>query len=522
MADYTLSDYHERSKHRPDGYAPGPGRLDWANQPNPFRSYTGAERIQLPLAAAGLDTRYDALRQGNLPPPRALDINSIGMLFELSLAISAWKSFGGASWALRCNPSSGNLHPTEGYLVCGQLPGLAAGVYHYASRDHVLERRGGWEAAPELPGVFVGLTSIAWREAWKYGMRAFRYCQHDCGHAIAAVSLAAAALGWHARLLAAPADAEIAALLGLEHDIGLAEREAPDCLLWIAPNETPARPLPPAPTQFFGKPDRLSPEHVRWPDIELVAELTAKPHLALMPERENHGADWPVAADVFSDIRVATLVRQRRSAVSFDAATAIGADRFFAMLDATLPRPTAPPWSAWPWQAEVHLALFVHRVAGLEAGLYLLVRNPLALATLKAALRPDWLWQKVGPPSLPLYLLVPYDLRDIARDISCDQDIAADSCYSLGMLSHYAIAAAAPWRYRALYWECGLIGQVLYLEAEAAGIRGTGIGCFLDDEMHALLGLEGDAWQSLYHFTAGGAIDDPRLTTLPPYPPGRT
>jgi len=26
-----------------------------------------------------------------------------------------------------------------------------------------------------------------------------------------------------------------------------------------------------------------------------------------------------------------------------------------------------------------------------------------------------------------------------------------------------------------LFWEAGLLGQVLYLEAEAAGVRGTGI-----------------------------------------------
>jgi hypothetical protein len=25
------------------------------------------------------------------------------------------------------------------------------------------------------------------------------------------------------------------------------------------------------------------------------------------------------------------------------------------------------------------------------------------------------------------------------------------------------------------------------------------------------------AFQSIYHFTVGGAVDDPRLTTLPPY-----
>jgi hypothetical protein len=83
------------------------------------------------------------------------------------------------------------------------------------------------------------------------------------------------------------------------------------------------------------------------------------------------------------------------------------------------------------------------------------------------------------------------------------------------------------WAYRRLFWETGLIGQVLYLEAEAAGVRSTGMGCYFDDFVHQLLGIDlsNDAWQSLYHFTVGGAVDDDRLTTLPAYghlPPERT
>jgi hypothetical protein len=74
------------------------------------------------------------------------------------------------------------------------------------------------------------------------------------------------------------------------------------------------------------------------------------------------------------------------------------------------------------------------------------------------------------------------------------------------------------WAYRRLFWECGLIGQVLYLEAEAAGVRGTGIGCYYDDAVHELLGLSGVEWQSFYHFAFGVPVDDPRLTTEPGYP----
>ena len=520
MAAYSLSDYHERSKHRLERYAPGPGRLDWANQPNPFRRYEGAARTELPLLADRLDSRFSALRRGRLPAARPLDLDSIALLFELSLGLSAWKAYGGTSWALRCNPSSGNLHPTEGYLVTGGVPGLAAGVHHYVSCDHALELRGEWDGPIELRGLLVGLTSIAWREAWKYGMRAFRYCQHDCGHAIAALCYAAAALGWRSRVLAAPGDARVAALLGLGQDASAAEREAPDCLVWIPDGGEAPPQLPRAPSRWHGKPNRLSAEHVGWSDIDKVHALTGKPDLdpdtATRPWTPHETAGEPVL-----DVAAARLFRQRRSAVSFDGVTRIGADAFFGMLDATLPRSRVPPWCAWPWTPAVHAAIFVHRVDTLEPGLYMLVRDPAALAPLKASLRPEWLWRKVGPPGLPLYLLIPYDLRAAARQICCHQDIAADSCYALGMLARYDLAAIEPWRYRTLYWECGMLGQVLYLEAEAAAIRATGIGCFFDDEMHALLGLRGNAWQSLYHFTAGGAVDDPRLTTLPPYPAGR-
>ena len=71
--------------------------------------------------------------------------------------------------------------------------------------------------------------------------------------------------------------------------------------------------------------------------------------------------------------------------------------------------------------------------------------------------------------------------------------------------------------YRHLFWETGMVGQMLYLEAEAAGARGTGIGCFFDDPVHTVLGLDGHAFQSLYHFTVGGPVDDPRLLTAPGY-----
>ena len=103
--------------------------------------------------------------------------------------------------------------------------------------------------------------------------------------------------------------------------------------------------------------------------------------------------------------------------------------------------------------------------------------------------------------------------------MSCQQDIASDGAFSLGMVADFGdtVRANGAWWYRRLFWEAGVLGQVLYLEAEAAGVRGTGIGCYFDDAFHDLLGLEGDRFQDLYHFTIGGPVEDTRLQSHPPY-----
>src|SRR4029079_13051229 len=90
----AVVDYHERSKHRLQRYAAGPGGLDWANQPDPFRTFEGAPRFQLPRAGDTLATSYEDWRAGNLPPPAQIDLDNLAILFELAFGLSAWKSFG--------------------------------------------------------------------------------------------------------------------------------------------------------------------------------------------------------------------------------------------------------------------------------------------------------------------------------------------------------------------------------------------------------------------------------------------
>lgn len=540
--------YHEATKHHLDAYARGPGRLDWATQPDPFRRYAGAD--VLPLLHVAPDAPppdagppYDAVCTAGAVPPAPVDAGSVARLLYDSLALSAWKEAGFARWALRVNPSSGNLHPTEGYIACGPVPGLSEVpmVAHYAPAVHALEVR--HRMAPEAwarltaglpPGtLLVGLASVHWREAWKYGERAFRYCQHDAGHAIAALALSASALGWRTRLLADLGDDEVAALLGLSR-FGGAEAEHPDAVLAVAPGPAPDATRLPAEAiaeaasgAWHGTPNALSPSHVPWEAVDAAAAATWKP-----PSNEGFsfgrgsGAPPASAPDLralraLRDMRFRRLAHRRRSAVAMDGVTGMDRKRFLAILERTLPVPGRVPFAALPWAPAIHLGLFVHRVEGLAPGLYVLARDPTRVDFLKAVMaEPAFLWRPVPGTDLRLFLLVEDDVRRLAGVVSCHQQIASHGAFALGMLAEFEerLKRQGPWFYRHLFWEAGAVGQVLYLEAEAAGLAATGIGCYFDDPVHRAFGIADTRLQSLYHFTVGGGVDDPRIASRPAYP----
>ena len=533
--------YHEATKHHFDRFARGPGGLDWATQPDAFRRYHGAPVIHLARIEPGSDPPYEIAYWPGQVEARRLDLASISQLFFDSLALSAWKQAGDVSWALRVNPSSGNLHPTEGYLICGPVVGLTETpmVAHYAPREHALEVRakvplGVWDdLRVDLPTgvILVGLSSVHWREAWKYGERAFRYCQLDVGHAIAAISIAAAGLGWQATLLDGLGTGQLGRLLGISDPQG-AEAEHPECLLAIYPQgrQLVSGALPEQTLAAFndlswqGSPNLLSSGHREWPAIDRVAAATDKPSTEGVYDQlvlATGTADLPDAPGLSHPLSLRQIVRRRRSAVSMDPGATLQRDLFYKILRRTRSAPGQFPFNALLWQPLVHLALFVHRVEDLDSGLYLLNRRPEVAGALRASLRDGFLWEKPEscPADLALYLLAPGDARAAARQLSCQQDIASDGCFSLGMVVSYEepLKSFGPWFYRRLFWECGMIGQILYLEAESVGLRGTGIGCFFDDGVHELLGMDGRSYQSLYHFTVGRPLEDERLTTLPAY-----
>jgi len=511
----TAREYHDATKHRFDRFARSAGRLDWATQPNPFRRYHGAPLLELPHEPFGA-----GVVAGALPATATLTLASIGELCRCAFGLSAWKSYGGSRWALRVNPSSGNLHPTEAYIL------WEGRIFHYAADAHALERRATFDGPEDrwpATAILVGLTSIHWREAWKYGERAYRYCQHDLGHAIGTVRYASALLGWQAALLPW-SDADVASVMGVDRDedfVG-AERETPGCVIAVAPGD-PWRDWPPAPLVkaarraiWQGTANVLSRGHVDWPIIDDVARATTY-RGGRAPGPGPRGGTSPTDGAWPAGQRRRDVIVRRRSALAFNPAAApLPGATFTAMLRRTRPGPSQVPWDTIDWQPMVHLVLFVHRVDGLVPGVYVFAREASAVAALQPAMRAEFLWERIEDD---LFLLLPTDVTWVANRLSCDQDIASDGFFSLAMLSRFEpeLAERGDWFYRRLFWECGLIGQVLYLEAEEAGARATGIGCFYDDPVHEALGLSGHAWQSLYHFAVGAPVEDTRLTTEPGY-----
>lgn len=541
--------YHERTKHHPGRYAASLGYLDWNSQPDPFRRFSGAEVTPLVLPEDAERPGYEQLYLPGAITPAALTAVSVARLLRYALSLSVWKQAGDATWSLRVNPSSGNLHPTEAYVVLPALEGISPnpGVFHYAVKEHALERRASLRAdafgellATWPAGSFLlGLSSIYWREAWKYGERAFRYCQHDIGHALAALRMSAAVLGWRLILLDAVPSKAIGTLLGLdrEEDFQNAEREEPELLALVAPNEacmlrsrwdgTGTTELA---SSWFGRANTLSSRHVvDWTLIESVAGATrAAPASSASDDFEDFPTDEELRPVSVSreTLSAAAVILGRRSATAMDG-TSISRTTFLHLLSRLIPTQDSltPPWDTVPWRPRIHLGLFVHRVEDLPAGLYALPRDPERGLELKVAMCRGFRWEKVAdcPAKLPLYLLERGDFRQMASALSCGQVVAGDGAFSVAMIAefHNSLAQFGSRFYRRLFWEAGMIGQILYLEAHAAGLGATGLGCYFDDPVHEQFGLINTEWQSLYHFTVGRSEPDKRIMTLPAYPHSR-
>jgi SagB-type dehydrogenase family enzyme len=473
----------------------------------------------------------------------------ISSLMWHSMAISAWKQIRGTDvrYSLRVNPSSGNLHPTETHLLVNGFEDLPDGVYHYFVLQHALEfRRSGCTVAAlahllrkpwivSCPAIAV-LSSIFCRESWKYRSRAYRYCNLDVGHAAGSILVAARALGLDGSLIGNFPDEPVADLIGIggtdeapmlilplwsPHagsqvqgvgDLPGHKRAAPQTNLKMEDEDV-------CPTQTslsstMGTANTLSTEVVTYPLIDAVHHSTLllevdEPALIAVssqPDRTPAPFEHPrinLPSVTPTSESLSTVVRRRRSALNYDpqkgnivfehfsalmlaAQAEFGADWKMNLLE-TAPSPERGMPKGHDW---IRLYLYVHRVEGLDPGLYLYHPN--------------------------LHALEQYAKGNIQRAaayLSLEQSLAGNSCVTFSMVADLdtALKTFGNRGYRYCHTEAGFIGQQIYLAAEALGFNATGIGAFYDDDVHEFLQIGPDRGQVVYHFSVGYAVHDDRL-----------
>ena len=273
-----------------------------------------------------------------------------------------------------------------------------------------------------------------------------------------------------------------------------------------------------APRTWTGAANRLSEDHDGWPLVDRAARFCVKPRT---PTLEPLSRVAPKPAFPFPLPDIGRVVRRRRSAQRMDGIARLSHEAFCAMLTSTLPG-AEPCLAPFPWPPRLNLLLFVHRVEGVEPGLYLLQRDAETTARLREMSALALLWTPIEIGPLKLFRLRRGSVEREASMNACRQAIAGKGCFAVAMIADFdrTLQEDGGFGYRRLHWEAGAIGQALYLWASAIGLSGTGIGCFFDDEIHAMLGLSPEqyAFQDVYHFTVGAALEDPRMLTLPAYP----
>jgi SagB-type dehydrogenase family enzyme len=489
----TWLEYHELTKHSAESLRRTQHYLDWANMPNPFRHYEGVPVLDLPADPPAPQISALEVLKGKTGSTSARDgVEFLSQLMFYSASISATKRVPstGAIYSLRVNPSSGNLHPTEFHFCTRGLAGWPDGLYHYRPSSHVAEQRaigdfGGKLDHTSTPLIFV-LTSIAWREAWKYRDRAYRYCLHDIGHAWQALTLAARSIG-----------AESFAL-GHFPDDGVAE----SCLLsadeWpmlIVGLHSPAIPVSKLETVetvvFGGQPNRLSEGQETYPLIERIHSATKlSTETAILPldrpKVAGHG-EISLPPHVLTSHSFGDVARTRRSALDFRGGReSISLPQLATLLSTT----KEPLFADFATARFVHLYLYVHRVEGLTPGVYCYWPERAELEKIKAG-----------------------DQRLVAAALSLGQDLAGNACVAFSMIGDFENAARryGDRGYRYVHFEAGAIGQRMYLAAEALGLGATGIGAFFDGEVNRYLGLAPELGQVVYHFAIGYPVADPRL-----------
>lgn len=467
-------EYHDRTKHSHESLRAGGHALDWGNKPLPFKEYPIVAPLPLPTSLS--ESRLTAVEalSGRAPEgPAEVDLPALARLLFFSAGITRVRRGGAETLLLRAAPSAGALYPVEAYVVCGDLDGLTAGVYHFGPVEFALRplragdhRRALARAAadPELatsPAALV-LTGIPWRTAWKYRERGYRHLFWDSGAILANVLALAEAVAVSARVVLGFVDREVALLLDLTDPeelpiaivpLGAPAASAPDPGPPLEPLALPVRPLSARPRHHASIIRAHRAGDLADPD-EVEAWRAAA--AGLDPGSAPLTVDPPSAPGAET---IEAVVLRRDSTRRFEARSIPGEGLAWPMGVAArgVPSDVAPERGS----LLLHF-LAVHEIDGIAPGAHRWEGGRLELVRSDGS-------------------------RERTADMCLGQDLGGDSAYTAFHSCRLApvLAALGARGYRAAQLEAGIASCRLQLAARTLGLGGTGL-TFLDDEVSRL------------------------------------
>ncbi|MBI3245780.1 MAG: SagB/ThcOx family dehydrogenase [Deltaproteobacteria bacterium] len=473
--------YHNGTKHSLESLRRNPHALDWGNQPLAFKVYTEVERVPLPQEwpLAGMATlQAIAAYPPAVTEPCVPDVPTLAALLYLSAGITKRRAYPGGEIYFRAAACTGALYHIDLYLVCGELPGLAAGVYHFGPHDFALHRlragdyrgvlahaSGQEPAVAHAPATLI-CTSTYWRNSWKYQARTYRHCFWDVGTLLANFLAAAAALFPATRLVAGFADAEVNRLLDLD-----SEREVALALVPLGVDVAPVPEVSPAVVPLGRQTVPLSKTEVDYPAIRAMQaasslETTAEVQAwrgAVAPTRQTDPSGKlfplaPLSEDDWLPAPLATVIQHRGSARNFAREPITFAQLSTLLLQAT--RGIPADFLSNADRSLTDLYLIVHAVDGLAPGAYVLHRDRLALELLHTGI-----------------------FRKEAGYLGLGQQLPADASVAIFCLTDLTavLQQLGNRGYRAAQCEAAIIGGKCYLAAYGQRLGATGLTFFDDD-----------------------------------------
>lgn len=475
----TAAHYHESTKHSPMSVRANAHYLDFSNQPLPFKIYSTLEPIMLPrefrqTGVAALSAIAETVRPGGVAIP---DIAALAQILYFSAGITRTRKYPGGEIYFRAASNTGALYEIELYVVCGDLPGLGAGLYHFSPAEFALRklRAGDFrgmltattadeESTTYAPATII-CTGTYWRNAWKYQARTYRHFGWDNGTLLANMLAIATARNLPSRVTMGFVDAEVNRLLDLDTD-----REVAFCMVPIGREREPASP----------KSSSIGPLN-----LEMLPLSRSETDYPLM--REAHAASSLVTA---SEVRAWRECRTPEAEIAARGASSLapiddgdiprdsierivlrrGSTRQFshepityAQLSTVLERSSRgfPADFHHPTHAVLNeMYLIVNAVEGLAPGSYYFHRQRRELEPLKKG-----------------------NFRAEARFLGLEQDLPGDAATNIFFMTDLdkALETYGNRGYRAVQLESGVLGGKMYLASYALGFGATGLTFYDDD-----------------------------------------